>query len=375
MAGDRSIGPLCPFHISSRPDTPAVIIDVKTTHRFLWGSADRVPADDESVHLVVTSPPYPMIAMWDEMFFTDRVKRRIEEGFLEGAFLETHKLLNRVWCECSRVLVEGGFLCVNIGDATRSLNGEFRLYPNHAQIIRFMTEKLGFVLLPGILWHKPSNAPSKFMGSGTLPIGAYVTHEHEHILVFRKRSPRKLSSEERTRRSMSSCFWEERNVWYSDLWNLKGTTQKLGGARARSASFPFEIPFRLINMFSIYGDTVFDPFVGTGTTMAAALASGRNSIGVDVIDVSDVVEGRLRRGVQIGRKTAQGRLQNHIDFVDERLGQGKKVRHTSSEYGFLVVSKQEVGTQIIQPIEYQEGMCLHEVARVDNTPCKMFSSE
>ena len=144
---------------------------------------------------------------------------------------------------------------------------------------------LGFDILPAVLWRKQTNAPNKFMGSGMLPAGAYVTLEHEFILIMRKGSKRRVESprEKRVRRE-SAFFWEERNRWFSDVWDFKGTRQALGhpDLRERSAAFPFELPFRLINMYSMRGDTVLDPFVGTGTTVLAAMAGGRHSIGVDI---------------------------------------------------------------------------------------------
>ncbi len=114
-----------------------------------------------------------------------------------------HDILNRAWEECHRVLSDNGFVCINIGDATRTLGKEFRLFPNHAAIIDFFLKK-GCCALPDIHWRKPTNAPNKFMGSGMYPAGAYVTYEHEYILIFRKEEngnstlkPR--SSEERAR--------------------------------------------------------------------------------------------------------------------------------------------------------------------------------
>jgi DNA modification methylase len=185
-----------------------------------------------------------------------------------ACFEAQHQALDAVWAECARVLADGGFLCVNIGDATRSLNDQFCLYPNHARILT-AAMRLGLTPLPDILWRKPNNSPNKFMGSGTLPAGAYVTYEHEYILILRKGGKRQFSKEEQARRAASAYFWEERNQWFSDLWtDLLGADQRLldPEARARSAAYPLELPYRLILMYSIEGDVVLDPFVGTGTT-------------------------------------------------------------------------------------------------------------
>ena len=163
------------------------------------------------------------------------------------------------------LLVHGGIACVNIGDATRTINKVFKLYPSHVRIAQSFLD-LGFQSLPGILWRKPTNAPNKFMGSGMLPPGAYVTLEHEHILIFRKGNKREFKNQDKKQnRQESSYFWEERNKWFSDIWELKGEKQflkKKENGRMRSGAFPFELVFRLISMFSTNGDVVLDPFLG-----------------------------------------------------------------------------------------------------------------
>ena len=241
---------------------------------------------DNSVELVVTSPPYPMIKMWDDTFTQQhkRIRRALSLGKGNDAFELMHRVLNRIWKEVDRSLVPGGICCINVGDATRSIGGQFSLYPNH-QRVQQQFLKLGYQCLPSVLWRKVTNAPNKFMGSGMMPPSAYVTLEHEWILIFRKNGRRQFTSdEEQTNRHSSAYFWEERNVWFSDTWQLPGTTQQLNllGRRSRSGAYPFELPYRLINMYSVKGDTVLDPFLGTGTTMFAAMASERNSIGIEI---------------------------------------------------------------------------------------------
>ena len=149
-----------------------------------------------SVDLIVTSPPYPMIQMWDATFCQQdpRIADALQAGRSEEAHERMHCLLDAVWAESFRVLKPGGFACINIGDATRSIDGTFALFPNHARILRHLS-RAGFTLLPDILWRKPTNAPNKFMGSGMLPAGAYVTLEHEYILIFRKGGKRIFSTE------------------------------------------------------------------------------------------------------------------------------------------------------------------------------------
>ena len=255
----------------------------ESRHRVMRGdAADLSRLADSSIALAVTSPPYPMIEMWDELFRArdPEVAQALDAGDGNRAFNLMHRDLDRAWQEIYRLLIDGGWACINIGDATRTLDGRFRLYPNHARVLSACAA-LGFDILPAVLWRKQTNAPNKFMGSGMLPAGAYVTLEHEYILIMRKGSKREFSSPElKTARRQSAFFWEERNRWFSDIWDFKGTRQALETveARDRSAAFPFELPFRLVNMYSIRGDTVLDPFVGTGTTILAAMASGQGRI-------------------------------------------------------------------------------------------------
>ena len=297
---------------------------------------------DSSVDLVVTSPPYPMIAMWDELFcHSSRAVRSAlaaEDG--ERAFELMHKQLDAIWNECYRTLREGGIICINIGDATRTLGDQFGLYPNHARILQHL-RKCGFTALPDILWRKPTNAPNKFMGSGVLPVGAYVTLEHEYILIARKGDRRIFPNEKKKKmRRESALFWGERNIWYSDVWtDLTGTGQGLGpgAARSRSAAYPFELAYRLINMFSLRNDTILDPFLGTGTTLLAAMASQRHSLGFE-LDAS--LKPTIAKGcesiVDQANDYINARLDRHTQFVADR-----EVKHRNRRYGFGVVSAQE----------------------------------
>ncbi|MED5369558.1 MAG: site-specific DNA-methyltransferase [Myxococcota bacterium] len=319
---------------------------MQTTHRLLLGDARELAGvDPGSVQLVLTSPPYPMVQMWDPAFgaMDPRIQQHLADADGLAAFEAMHAQLDAVWARCVDALIPGGFCCINIGDATRSLGGQFRLFHNHARIVQSMVA-LGMSVLPDILWRKPTNAPSKFMGSGMLPAGAYVTYEHEYVLIFRKGGKRAFSSQEqRARRSRSAYFWEERNLWFSDLWELHGARQKrTSGGRDRSAAFPLELPYRLIQMYSVQGDCVLDPFVGTGTTLQAALASGRSSVGVEI-------DPELAQGVLPGLEASQGlgealgarRLRAHQDFVRGRLEAGKDFKHASEVYAFPVVTRQE----------------------------------
>jgi len=237
--------------------------------RLLHGDARRLEAiADASVHLVVTSPPYPMIPQWDALFA--RLGAHDYPAMLD--------VLRDAWAECHRVLVPGGILAVNIGDALRSVDGEFRLWPNHAHTLA-AAEEVGFRSLPYILWKKPTNKPNAFLGSGFLPPNAYVTLDCEYILLFRKGRLRRLPAHD-PGRSASRFSRAERDRWFSQIWDdVRGAPQR-DGAR-RTAAFPLEIPERLVRMFSVIGETVLDPFAGTGTTLEAARRTGRNAVGVE----------------------------------------------------------------------------------------------
>lgn len=303
--------------------------------------------------LVVTSPPYPMIGMWDESFSaqSDEIRNALAAEDGQAAFDAMHGILDEVWRLCHEMLVEGGLVCVNIGDAVRTVRGSFRLYPNAARALAGL-EAAGFTALPPVVWRKPTNSPTKFMGSGMLPGGAYVTLEHEMILIARKGGLRRPRTEtERARRRRSAIFWEERNEWYSDLWMLKGVRQALGpadrgGLRERSAAFPLEIAYRLIAMHSWMGDLVVDPFAGTGTTAAAAAALARSSLSLDrdpsLVSAAARWLGEGETVRTLGQRS-RGRLSDHGQFVRAR---DRHPGHLNRPYGFPVVTSQETDLEV-----------------------------
>ena len=288
-----------------------------------------------------------MIGMWDDMFGDQNpeIGKALARGDGKQAYELMHGLLDSVWAELFRVLKDGRFACINIGDATRKIKDDFCLYPNHARILNYLLN-IGFSALPDILWRKQTNAPNKFMGSGMLPAGAYVTLEHEYILIVRKGSKREFRTEdEKKNRRESALFWEERNIWYSDIWtDIKGTGQKLSNetSRLRSAAFPFDLAYRLINMYSVKGDVILDPFLGTGTTIAAAMTSERNSIGVE-IDKS--FQGALcpviHHIVDSSNDYLRDRLIRHFEFVENRIQNSGPLKYTNKHYGCPVVTSQE----------------------------------
>lgn len=321
---------------------------MKTIHQIFYRDARNLKnIPSESVDLVVTSPPYPMIGMWDDVFGSQNVEieKALKTGDGKLAHELMHKILDPVWDEIFRVLKDGRFACINIGDATRKVGGDFCLYPNHARILSYLLN-IGFSALPDILWRKQTNAPNKFMGSGMLPAGAYVTLEHEYILILRKGPKREFKTEcEKQNRRESALFWEERNIWYSDVWmDIKGTGQRLSDelSRLRSAAFPYNLAYRLVNMYSVKGDVILDPFLGTGTTIAAAMTSGRNSVGVE-IDKSfqSAICPMARQIVDFSNDYLRDRLKKHFAFVEDRIQMSGPLKYTNKHYGCPVVTSQE----------------------------------
>jgi modification methylase len=338
---------------------------MQTDHRIFFASAAHMEAlADESIDLVVTSPPYPMIEMWDACFCRQdpSICDLLTQGDGPTAWERMHRCLDPVWKELYRVLVPGGLACINIGDATRTVEGHFRLYANHTRI-QAAGLKLGFTSLPLILWRKQTNAPNKFMGSGMLPAGAYVTLEHEYILVLRKGEKREFNADQdKAVRRRSAYFWEERNQWFSDVWfDIKGSRQSLGNPqmRARSGAFPLELALRLILMFSVQGDRILDPFMGTGTTLQAAMATGRSSVGYELEStLMPLILNDPGAVCELANDLIDRRLSDHRDFVKARLATGKAMKHTNANYDFPVVTRQEKELHLPRPVEIQaEGKC------------------
>ncbi len=320
---------------------------MKTSHKIIFSDSRNLQSlvSDNTVDLVVTSPPYPMIPMWDSLFSI--LNPRINEDSFNtpsNAFDMMHHELDKTWLETFRILKPGGFACINIGDAARKSVEGFRMFSNHSRIIE-CCHKIGFEILPLIIWRKTTNSPTKFMGSGTLPAGAYVTLEHEYILIMKKPGKRNfISDSEKKQRRESSIFWEERNQWYSDLWQFKGIRQKIvaGSARERSAAFPFEVPFRLINMLSVKNDIVFDPFAGTGTTMKAAAFTCRNSIGVEIDhDIGELFFDSPENFKTEGNSVIEQRITSHIDFLTDYKKKKQLKGYKNKHYGFDVVTRLE----------------------------------
>lgn len=338
-----------------------------TKHITHIGNAQKMSlVEDNSIDLIVTSPPYPMIEMWDKVMAKQnpKIKSALEDNNGDLAFELMHQELDKVWEECFRVLKDGGIACINIGDATRTISNIFCLYSNHARVINHCLQ-IGFVNLPNIIWRKQTNAPNKFMGSGMLPAGAYVTLEHEWILVFRKGGKRSFKTErEKDARRSSSFFWEERNTWFSDVWELKGIKQNLTNntSRERSAAFPFLLPYRLINMYSLKGDTILDPFMGTGTTTIAAIVAARNSIGYEIDSIfQEIINKNIDNlNIDILNKIIKDRIDSHKVFINER--NNDKTKHYNEILALPVITSQETKIEFSFIDKITKKSSLFEVA-------------
>lgn len=320
-------------------------VDHTTTHSIYEMSSVGLPElEPDSAELLVTSPPYPMVEMWDDVFSaqSEHVKSALDDDLPWEAYDAMHAVLDGVWVQCGEVLVEGGLACINIGPATRRYNGRYRYYPNPETITKRFVEH-GFDPLPPILWRKPTNSAAKYMGSGMKPPNAYPTLEHEYILIFRNGERRTPPT---ALRNQSAYFYEERNEWFSDLWTgITGERQDMdAGGRDRSAAFPIEIPRRLVQMFSVQTDTVLDPFLGTGTTTLVGMMTGRNTVGYEID--SALVDEVAERVCTIRERTEnyyEERLQAHQQAVMERTDSGTPPKYDAENYGVAVTSSDSTG--------------------------------
>ena len=248
-------------------------IKQKTCQRLINGDArDLTFLEDESIHLVVTSPPY-----WNLKRYNENPDQLGHVNDYESFLRE----LEKVWKEVFRVLAPGGRLVCVVGDVcvSRRRFGRHLVFPLHADIC-VLCRKIGFDNLNPIIWHKIANASfevengSKFLGKPYEP-NAIIKNDMEFILMQRKPGGYRKPTEEQ--RKISKIDKKDFDTWFQQIWNITGAS-----TRIHPAPFPLELATRLIRMFSFHGDTVLDPCCGTGTTMRAALRYGRNSIGIDI---------------------------------------------------------------------------------------------
>src|SRR3989304_3711951 len=263
---------------------------------------------DESVHLVITSPPYWQLKDYgngSQIGFNDSYEDYINN-------------LNLVWKECSRVLHKGCRLCVNIGDqfARSVYYGRYKIIPIREEIIKFC-ETIGFDYMGAIIWQKVTTCNTTggatIMGSFPYPRNGIIKLDYEFILIFKKLGvPPKVSKDVKEKSKLTTEEWNE---YFNGHWNFPGEKQD-----KHLAMFPEELPKRLIKMFSFVGDTVLDPFLGSGTTCLAARKLNRNSIGYEINkDFLSVIEQKLRADKYPQNFEIIPQAKKDIDYKDEIL--------------------------------------------------------
>jgi len=244
---------------------------MKTHHKIITGdSREMAELRDNSVHLIITSPPYWQLKDYgaeEQIGFNDTYENYINN-------------LNLVWKECYRVLHNGCRLCVNIGDqfARAVYYGRYKVIPIREEIIKFC-ENIGFDYMGAIIWQKVTTSNTTGggvqMGSYPYPRNGILKIDYEFILIFKKTGEAPKPTKEQ--KELSKMSAEEWNTYFAGHWNFAGVRQN-----GHIAMFPEELPRRLIKMFSFAGETVLDPFLGSGTTSLAAKKTNRNSVGYEI---------------------------------------------------------------------------------------------
>jgi DNA modification methylase len=274
-----------------------ILREIPTSHRLLLGDARSMPeVPDESVHLIVTSPPYFDLKKYPERDFQLGGLHNYDSFLME---------LDKVWRECHRVLVKGGRLIVVVGDVCRSRRafGSHMVVPLHASIMEHCRQ-IGFHNLAAVIWHKISNAAfevengTSFLGKPYEP-NAVIKNDIEFILMQRKPGGYRRPSD--AMRVLSVISEKSHRKWFRQIVTVRGAS-----TRCHPAPYPLELVEPLIRMFSFVGDTVLDPFSGTGTTALAALRSSRNSIGIEIEPAyHKLAVGRIAEAIQAERLPAQ----------------------------------------------------------------------
>jgi site-specific DNA-methyltransferase (adenine-specific) len=324
------------------------------THTIIFGDARAMPElADESVHLVVTSPPYWQIKDYgakNQIGFHDDYRQYINN-------------LNLVWEECARVLHDGCRLCVNIGDqfARAAIYGRYRVFPIREKILGYCVEQLKLDYMGAIIWQKVTTCNTSggatVMGSFPFPRNGIIKIDYEFILIFKKpgKAPEPPSPEAKEAARLTTEEWNE---YFYGHWNFPGVRQG-----DHPAAFPLELPRRLIRMFTFPGETVLDPFLGSGTTSVAAHRLGRHSVGYEINpEFRATIEKRIRETGELfdSEEPAQiefvVREKNPADFSDRiaRWSAGKSA--TPSQIRRAVDSREkDFGTRVtLQPLSKKE---------------------
>ena len=286
----------------------------RTIHTLRQGDArDLSHLDDQTVHLIVTSPPY-----WTLKEYPATAGQLGAIGTYE-AFLDE---LDKAWSECARVLVPGGRICCVVGDVCvpRRRLGKHFVMPLHADI-QVRSRALGLDVLTPILWYKIANGVTEARGNGAgfygkpYQPGAIVKNDIEYILFMRKGGEyRKVTP---LQKALSMLTKEEMQGWWRSVWvDIRGASTRNG----HPAPYPIELSERLIRMFSFAGDVVLDPFAGTGSTAIAAVAAGRNSMGVEIdpgyVEIADT---NIRKAIAKRRDTGATEAEFDEAATDTRL--------------------------------------------------------
>lgn len=291
---------------------------IKTHHRIINGdSRDMSIIPDESVQLIVTSPPYWQLKDYgseSQIGFGDTYEEYINN-------------LNLVWSECQRVLHPGCRLCVNIGDqfARAVYYGRYKVIPIRTEITRFC-ETIGFDYMGAVIWQKVTTSNTtggaSIMGSFPYPRNGILKLDYEFILLFKKNGePPKVNQEMRLQSAMTKEEW---NTYFQGHWNFSGAKQD-----GHLAMFPEELPRRLIKMFSFAGETVLDPFLGSGTTSLAAKNLSRNSVGFEIN--SDFIP-IIRKKIGADEETMFG--ESSYEFISQSNSNQNEDRFSKLPYLF-----------------------------------------
>jgi len=307
---------------------------------YLGDSRAMTELADAGIDLAVTSPPYWHIKDYG-------VPGQIGHGQSLHEYL---KDLYRTWRECFRVLREGARLCINIGDqfARAAVYGRYKVIPLHAELIN-QCEHLGFDFMGAIIWQKKTTMNTTggavVMGSYPFPPNGIVEIDYEFILIFKKPGQsRKVSTDIKEASRLTKEEWKE---YFAGHWHFGGVRQV-----GHEAMFPEELPRRLIKMFTFVGDTVLDPFLGSGTTVKVALESARNAVGFEINP--DFLEAIPRK---IG---VEERLpfynEVHLIKTDKRIEELPEIDYTPAIRN--AVARQEAPGRRVNPAD------LHKVTRI-----------
>ena len=301
----------------------------QTTHRIINGDCRNMSSvADKSAQLIITSPPYWQLKDYgvsNQIGFDDDYEAYINN-------------LNVVWKECFRVLDDGCRLCINVGDqfARSVYYGRYKVIPIHSEIIRFC-ETIGFDFMGQIIWQKSTTMNTTgggaVMGSFPFPRNGIVKLDFEYILLFKKQGKSKKPTAEQ--KELSKMTNEEWNTYFAGHWHFAGSKQD-----KHLAMFPDELPRRLIKMFSFVGETVLDPFAGSGTTAKVARELGRNSVNFEINS-------------------------DFMALIQNKLGQDDFFSSISFETDKTAISKLEIKRKVLSlPYQFEDVHKLDKTANI-----------